>query len=140
MAHGRTRTHGRLPPRYPSPHAANILFCFFNEQYWLYAVENYAYNLYFLLIVAYVARAYVLKGRTARTPEEKNNARGRDKMIFYGVFVAVVVLYSVIFVASVVREVDSERDDDSGKVRYCEGTPAKIQKWNTSPSMCSARS
>lgn len=57
---------GGLPPGYPSGYTANLLFCFFNEEYWLYAVESYAYNLYFLFIVAYVCRAYVLKGKPAK--------------------------------------------------------------------------
>ena len=58
-----TRLHGTLPLRYTQCHIANILFCFYNEQYWLYAVENYGFNLSFLFIVGYVCRAYVLKGK-----------------------------------------------------------------------------
>jgi hypothetical protein len=119
-----------MPAQYPPPHAANILFCFYNEQYWLYAVENYTYNLYFLAIVGYVCRAYLLKGRSARqaATDPKGEGRIREKTIFFAVFIALIVLESIIFVASVVREVGSERDQDSGKAKYCEGTPALTQK------------
>jgi hypothetical protein len=32
------RLDGPLPLGYKFDHIANILFCFYNEQYWLYAV------------------------------------------------------------------------------------------------------
>lgn len=139
-----------LPSRYASPYQANILFCFFNEQYWLYAVESYAYNLYFLFIVGYVCRAYVLKSRPGRgelgglgsgllVKESSADTRNREKVIFYSVFISLLVLYTGIFAASMVKELGSN-DDSSGKVRYCEGNPFVIQRWNTFALTCYALS
>jgi len=44
-------------------HLDNIIFCFYNQQYWLFATESYLFSLYYLAIVSYVCRAYVLKKR-----------------------------------------------------------------------------
>lgn len=108
---------------YCCAYSANILFCFFNQQYWLYAVENYAYNLYFLFMVGYVCRAYLLKTKSAKLSAAKENSgenKNKEKTLFYAIFIALLVLYTGIFTASLMRELNSD-GDSSGKVRYCEG-------------------
>jgi hypothetical protein len=82
--------------------------------------------------VAYVCRAYVLKGKVtggSRGEEEggglslvKSDPRSKEKAYFYGIFITMTLLYNVIFILSIIREVNSERDQDSGRGRYCEGT------------------
>lgn len=92
------------------------MFCFFNGQYWLYAVENYTYNLYFLVMVGYVCKAYVLKARLAKGElgglglgvlgkDNSGDGQGqnKNKIIFYSVFIAISVLYTCIFVASMIK-------------------------------------
>jgi hypothetical protein len=121
-------------------YTANILFCFYNEQYWLYAIECYGYNLYFLFMVGYVCRAYVLKTRSGRLDfslgpsfaKRTEEARNREKAIFYSIFITLIVLYTAIFIASMIKEINSERDEDSSrKVRYCECNRSNIQKLST---------
>lgn len=48
-----------------SNHLVNILFCLFNRDYWMYALETYFCNLYYLVLVAYICKAYLLKQRSA---------------------------------------------------------------------------
>lgn len=70
-------TNGDIPSQYPYYDIANIIFCLYNEQYWLYAIESYLYNLYYLAIVSYICRAYILKYR--RKNIEKGN--GNKKLV-----------------------------------------------------------
>lgn len=51
--------------RYCLCDSANLFFCFYNTAFWLFACETYFYNLYYLSIVASLARAYLLKTRPA---------------------------------------------------------------------------
>lgn len=101
------------------------MFCLYNGQYWLYALENYTYNLYYLFIVGYICKAYLLKLRkeereVGEMKESVDQQRNRQKTIFYIVFSILVLIYTGVFVVSVVNEVQSERDEDSNKkVRYC---------------------
>lgn len=108
------------------------MFCLYNEQYWLYALENYTYNLYYLFIVGYICKAYLLKLRIKeREPgqmkESVDQQRTKQKTMFYVVFSILVLIYTGVFVVSVVKEVQSEKDEDSNKkVRYCEGKKTVI--------------
>jgi hypothetical protein len=102
---------------------ANICFCLYNQIYWLYAIEAYFFNLYYLFIVSYVCQSYLLKvRRKIREPinngmlvERKMKSEENDhgKTLFYGIFIALLTLYSAIFLFSLIREVRDTRDRDS---------------------------
>lgn len=98
--------------------AVNILFCFFNADYWLYAVETYFYNLYYLFLVGYVAKSYLLKYRQIINfkqflldPQNLIN-RNRERTIFFIIFGSVLAVYTALMVTSVVLEVQ-EQDNDT---------------------------
>jgi len=95
------------------PDSANMMFCWFNEDYWLFALETYLFNLYYLSIVSYVCKCYLLKYRqnTGNTLVQKllpsrhsnsTSASSPDKIIFYSVFVAMGILYTAIFILSII--------------------------------------
>ena len=86
------------------------MFCLYNEQYWLYALENYTYNLYYLFIVGYICKAYLLKLRikereVGQMKETVDQQRTKQKTIFYIAFSVLVLIYTGVFVVSVVKEV-----------------------------------
>ena len=46
---------------YIHQYLVNIAFCVWNTTYQLYTIESYLNNLYFLTIVGYVCRMYIVK-------------------------------------------------------------------------------
>lgn len=102
---------------------ANICFCLYNQTYWLYAIEAYFFNLYYLFIVSYVCQSYLLKVRRKNKEPISNGAlverkmsnddKDNGKTLFYGIFIALLTLYSAIFLFSMIREVRDTRDRDS---------------------------
>lgn len=102
---------------------ANICFCLYNQTYWLYAIEAYFFNLYYLFIVSYVCLSYLLKvRRKIKEPinngalverKTSNDEKDNGKALFYGIFIALLTLYSAIFLFSLIREVRDTRDRDS---------------------------
>lgn len=110
---------------------ANICFCLYNQTYWLYAIEAYFFNLYYLFIVSYVCQSYLLKVRrknkepvsngTLVERKLSNDDTDNGKTLFYGIFIALLTLYSAIFLFSMIREVRDTNDRDSQKNRnYCQ--------------------
>lgn len=124
MAVVATSLHVCLTHRYILSDEANICFCLYNQTYWLYAIEAYFFNLYYLFIVSFVCQSYLLKARRNNKDsassngvlvERKLNSSEKDnaKTLFYGIFIALLTLYSAIFVFSVIRELRDTRDRDS---------------------------
>jgi len=98
--------------RYHLPNKANILFCFFNQQYWLYAIENVFFNTYYLILVGYICYAYVLKQKNEASEYTipilhkrlnlENNPLNMQKIIFYCVLGVLLAVYVAIFIVSIV--------------------------------------
>lgn len=106
-----------------------MMFCWFNQDYWLFALETYFFNLYYLSIVGYVCKSYLLKYRqnTATGIVQKlmpshliqNGADfNYEKIVFYSVFVAMSVLYTAIFISSIIFEAESDLSEQT-HAKYC---------------------
>ena len=84
---------------------ANIAFCVWNTTYELYILESYLNNLYFVTIVAYVCRMYILK-----------NGYDNRPIIQYG-FIAILaimgIFYSIIFIDSLLNQSNQEMVNNS---------------------------
>jgi hypothetical protein len=92
------------------------MFCLYNQQYWLYALEIYSYNLYYLFIVGYICKAYLLKTRHLDRGDRANSQlhilkesaytlKNQWKTAFFVVFIGLIVLYTAIFVLSIIKEI-----------------------------------
>jgi hypothetical protein len=97
----------------------NIFFCFYNEQFWLYASEDYFYSMYYLVLVSYICYHYVL----THAPEEKEDLmrklninlrletqepKSSQRVIFFCVVGVLTALYLTMYIISVIEEIDHD--------------------------------
>lgn len=100
----------------------NILFCFFNFVFWLYSLETFFYNIYYLCIVGYIVEAYILKTRKPSFVNADTNIyllshskerHSCQKIFFYAIFIIFFLTYLAIFITSVYNEKPADNHEDS---------------------------